>query len=143
MKLMKKLTFNLLPAIFLWLGSCCIANGQATGDQITDPNQQIIQDDSSATGNFQPATVDASATSDVKLQFSTGAAGKTLLVQPLDGGTTSAGTATIDQNGLLDFSFQVTDQPGVYRIVVVDQTVDQNSPDIVGVVQFEVPNPAQ
>ena len=139
---MKRILFNLLPVIFLWLGSCCIANAQATGDQITDGGQ-IIQDDSSATGNFQPVTVYASATSDVKLQFSTSAAGKSLLIQPLDGGTASAATATIDQNGLLDFSFQVTDQPGVYRIIIVDPTADQNSPDIVGIVQFEVPNPAQ
>jgi hypothetical protein len=142
---MKRILFNLLSAIFLWLGSCCIANGQAPvaqSDQITD-DQQVIQDDSSTTGNFQPVTVDASATSDVKLQFSTGAAGKTVLIQPLDGGTASAATATIDQNGLLDFSFQVTDQPGVYRIIKVDPTADQNSPDIIGVVQFEVPNPAE
>src|SRR5206468_2032345 len=113
--------FNLLSAISLWLG---IANGQAPvaqSDQITD-DQQVIQDDSSTTGNFQPVTVDASATSDVKLQFSTGAAGKPVLIQPLDGGTASAGTATIDQNGMLDFSFQVTDQPGVYRIIIVDPT---------------------
>lgn len=139
---MKTITLSLLPAIFLWLGSGCMANAQATGDQITDGGQ-IIQDDSSATGNFQPVTVDASATSDVKLQFSTGAAGKTVLIQPLDGGTASAGTATIDQNGMVDFSFQVTDQPGVYRVFVVDPSADENSPYIIGVVQFVVPDPAQ
>ena len=139
---MKRIFFNLLPAVFLWLGSCCIANAQASGDQITDGGQ-IIQDDSSATGTFQPVTVDASATSDVKLQFSTGAAGKTVLIQPLDGGTASAGTATIDQNGVLDFSFQVTDQPGVYRVFVIDPNAADDRQRIVGLVQFEVPNPAE
>ncbi len=140
---MKRIIFNLLPAIFLWLGSCCAANAQATGDQITDPNQQIIQDDSSSNGKFQPVTVDASATSDVKLQFPTGAAGKTVLIQPLDGGTASASTATIDQTGLLAFSFQVSDQPGVHRVIVIDPSATDTPAKIVGVVQFEVPNPAE
>ena len=139
---MKKIMLNLLPTIFLWLGSCWIANAQATGDQITDGGQ-IIQDNSSATGSFQPVTVDANSTSGVKLQFPTGSAGKNLLIQPLDGGTASTGAATVDQTGLLQFSFQVTDQPGVYRVIVIDPNADQNSPYVVGIVQFEVPNPAQ
>jgi hypothetical protein len=140
---MKKIMFNLLPAIFLWLGSCSIANGQASGDQITDPNQQIIQDTSSSNGKFQPVTVNPSATSTVKLQFSTDQAGKSLVIQPLDGGTASVNTATTDQTGLLTFSFQVTDQPGVYRVVVIDPNATGAPAKIVGVVQFEVPNPAQ
>ncbi len=112
-------------------------------DQITDPDQQIIQGDSSTTGKFQPVTVDPSATSDVALQFPQSLANKSVAVQPLDGGTLQIGISTIDQNGMLSFSFQVTDQPGVYRVIVVDPSADENSPKIVGVVQFEVPNPAQ
>jgi hypothetical protein len=140
---MKKIMFNLLPAIFLWLGSCCTANAQATGDQITDPNQQIIQDDSSTTGKFQPVTVDPSATSDVALQFPLNLGGKTVQVQPLDGGVLQIASSTIDQNGNLAFSFQVSDQPGVYRVIVIDPSADENSPYVMGMVQFEVPNPAQ
>lgn len=140
---MKRILFNLLPAVFLWLGSCCAACAQATGDQITDPNQQIIQDDSSSNGKFQPVTVDAGATSDVKLQFATSVAGETVFIQPLDGGTASTNTATIDQTGLLTFSFSVTDQPGIYRVIVIDPNATDTPAKIVGVVQFEVPNPPE
>jgi hypothetical protein len=140
---MKRITFNLLPAVFLWLASCCIANAQATGDQITDPNQQVIQDAKSTTGSFQPVTVDPNSTSNVSLQFSVTLAGKSVVVQPLDGGTLQIANSTIDQNGAVSFSFQVTDQPGLYRILVVDPTADQNSPNIIGAVQFQVPNPSQ
>jgi hypothetical protein len=143
MKMMKRIMFNLLPAIFLWLGSCCAANAQATGDQITDPNQQIIQDDSSSNGKFQPVTVNPGATSDVKLQFPTSAAGKTVFIQPLDGGTPSTYAATIDQTGLLTFSFSVTDQPGVYRVIVIDPSATATPAKVVGVVQFDVPNPPE
>ncbi len=85
---MKRIILNLLPAIFLWLGICCIATAQDPGvaqsDQITD-GQQIIQDDSSTTGKFQPVTVDPSATSDVALQFPLTLANKPVAVEPLDG----------------------------------------------------------
>ena len=140
---MKKIMVNLLPAIFLWLGSCCITNGQASGDQITDPNQQIIQDKDSSNGKFQPVTVDPNATSNVKLQFPTNDVGNTLSIQPLDGGTASVNTATVDQTGLLTFSFQVTDQPGLYRVIVVDPNATDTAHKIVGLVEFEVPDPAQ
>ncbi len=143
---MKRIILNLLPAIFLWLGICCIATAQDPGvaqsDQITD-GQQIIQDDSSTTGKFQPVTVDPSATSDVALQFPLTLANKPVAVEPLDGGVLSIGNSTIDQNGMLSFSFQVTDQPGVYRVIVIDPNADEDSLAIVGMVQFEVPNPAE
>lgn len=144
---MKRTTLNLLPAIFLWLASCCIANGQAPvaqSDQITDDgSQQIIQDDSSSTGKFEPVTVAPSASSDVALQFPISMASKTVAVEPLDGGQASTNSATIDANGNLAFSFQVTDQPGVHRVVVIDPNANEDSPHIVGVVQFEVPSPAE
>ncbi len=143
---MKRIILNLLSAIFLWLGICCIATAQDPGvaqsDQITD-GQQIIQDDSSTTGKFQPVTVDPSATSDVALQFPLTLANKPVAVEPLDGGVLSIGNSTIDQNGMLSFSFQVTDQPGVYRVIVIDPNADEDSLAIVGMVQFEVPNPAE
>jgi len=142
---MKTIMFSLLPAILLWLGSCCTAAGQvAQSDQITDDKTgQTIQADSSSNGKFYPVTVAASATSDVKLQFPSGAAGKAVFIQPLDGGTVSTYKATIDQSALLAFSFQVTDQPGVHRVIAIDPTATDAPLKIVGVVQFEVPNPPQ
>jgi len=53
------------------------------------------------------------------------------------------GNSVIDQNGLLSFSFQVTDQPGVHRVIVIDPNADEDSTHIIGMVQFEVPNPAE
>jgi hypothetical protein len=144
---MKKILFDLLPVIFLWFGSCCIATAQdpvAQSDQITQ-DQQIIQDDDSSTGKFQPVTVDPSATSDVALQFPASLASKPVVVQPLDGGQLGidGNSAAIDQNGMLSFPFQVTDQPGVYRVLVIDPNADEDSLAIVGMVQFEVPDPAE
>src|SRR5205809_5104402 len=110
-----KRILRLLPTIFLWLGSACIGSAQdvAQSDQITQ-DQQIIQDDGSSTGKFEAVTVDPSASSDVALQFSTSLANKPVVIQPLDGGQLSTNSATIDANGMLSFSFQVTDQPGVH-----------------------------
>jgi hypothetical protein len=142
---MKKILFNLLPAGFLWFGSYCIATAQAPvaqSDQITQ-GQQIIQDNDSSTGKFDPVTVDPSATSDVALQFPATLASKPVVVQALDGGTLSTNSATIDANGMLSFSFQVTDQPGVHRVIVIDPNADEDALAIVGVVQFEVPDPAE
>ena len=145
---MTKILFNLLPAIFLWFSSCCIATAQdpvAQSDQITSEDQQIIQDDNSSTGKFQPVTVDPSATSDVALQFPAGLASKPVVVQALDGGQLGidGNSATIDQNGMLAFPFQVSDQPGVYRVIVIDPDAGEDSTAIVGVVQFEVPGLAE
>jgi hypothetical protein len=143
---MKKILFNLLPAIFLWFGSCCIATAQdpvAQSDQITLENGEVIQDDDSSTGTFEPVIVDAGATPDVALQFPTSLTNKPVVVGALDGGTLSANSATIDANGNLSFSFQVTDQPGVHRVIVIDPNADEGSPYIVAMVRFEVPPPAQ
>jgi hypothetical protein len=145
-KNMKKIIFVLLPAISLWFGNCYVATAQDSGvaqsDQITGDGQQIIQDDDSSTGTFTPVTVDPSATSDVALQFPASLTNKPVDIEALDGGTLSTNSATIDQNGALGFSFQVTDQPGVHRVIVIDPNADEDSPHIVGVVQFEVPPPA-
>jgi hypothetical protein len=145
---MKKMLFSLLPAIFIWLGSCCIAtaedSGVAQSDQITQ-GQQIIQDDNSTTGKFQPVAVDSFTTSDVALQFPTSLANKSVIVQALDGGTLGidGSSATIGADGSLGFSFQVTDQPGVYRVVVIDPNATEDTTPVLGVVQFEVPPPAE
>lgn len=137
---MKKILLNLLPTIFLWFESCCVATAQdvAQSDQITQA-QQIIQADDSTTGKFEPVTVDPLATSDVALQFPSSLATKSVTIEALDGGTLSNNSATIDTNGGLAFSFQVTDRPGVHRVIVIDPNADEDSPHIIGVVQFEVP----
>jgi hypothetical protein len=144
---MKKAIFSLLPAIFLWLGSCCIATAQepeapvAQSDQITQGGD-VIQDDDSSTGKFEPVTVDASATSDVALQFPASLTNRSVAIEAPDGGTLSTNSGTIDTNGSLSFSFQVSDQPGVHRVLIIDPNADEDSLHIVGVVQFEVPPPA-
>ena len=88
-------------------------------------------------------TVDPSASSDVALQFPITMANRQVAVQALDGGTVTANSATIDGSGGLAFSFQVTDQPGVHRVLVIDPNADDDSPQIVGLLQFEVPSPAE
>jgi hypothetical protein len=141
---MKKILFNLVPAIFLWFGSCCIATAQvAQSDEITDDSQQIIQDDSSSTGSFEPVMVDPSASSDVSLQFPQSLVGKTVSVQPLDGGVLQIGSSAVGQDGKLSFSFQVSNQPGVHRVIVFDPNAGEDSPKIVALLQFEVPSPSQ
>ena len=142
---MKKTIFTLLT-VSVCFGSCCIATGQAPvaqSDQITDDTQQIIQDDGSTTGKFEPVTVDPSASSDVALQFPISMASKSVSIAALDGGTVTSGSTAIGADGSLSFSFQVSDQPGVHRVVVMDPNADEDSPHIVGVVQFEVPSRAE
>ena len=139
---MKNIILTVLTAS-VCLGSCCIATGQAPvaqSDQITDDgSREIIQDDGSTTGKFEPVTVDPGATSDVALQFPVSMASKSVSIAAPDGGTLSTNSVTIDTNGNIAFSFQVSDQPGVHRVIVIDPNVDEDSPHIVGVVQFEVP----
>jgi len=143
---MKNIILTVLTASVCF-GSCCIAIGQepvAQSDQITDGDtQEIIQDDSSSTGAFQSVPVDPNANSDVALQFPVNMASKSVSVQALDGGTLANTGSTIDQNGALSFSFQVSDQPGVHRVIVIDPNADAESPHIVALVQFEVPSPAE
>ncbi len=143
---MKNIIFTVLTASVCF-GSCCMAIGQepvAQSDQITDGDtQEIIQDDSSSTGAFQSVSVDPNANSDVALQFPVNMASKSVSVQALDGGTLANTGSTIDQNGALSFSFQVSDQPGIHRVIVIDPNADAESPHIVALVQFEVPSPAE
>jgi hypothetical protein len=141
---MKKTIFSLLPAIFLWLGSSCIAIAQAPvaqSDQIMTDGQ-IVQDDDSSTGKFESVEVDPSTTSDVALQFPASLTNRSVAIEAPDGGTLSTNSATIDASGNLAFSFQVTDQPGVHRVIVIDPNADEDSEHIVAVVQFEVPPPS-
>jgi hypothetical protein len=138
---MKKIIFTVLAAAFLCFGTCRMANGQAPvaqSDQITADGQEV-QDDDSSTGKFQSVEVNAFTTSDVALQFPASLTNRAVAIEALDGGTLSANSGTIDQNGALTFSFQVSDQPGVHRVIVIDPNADEDSPHIIGVVQFEVP----
>jgi hypothetical protein len=140
---MKNIILTVLTASVCF-GSCCIAIGQepvAQSDQITDGDtQEIIQDDGSTTGKFEAVTVDPGASSDVALQFPVSMASKSVSIAAPDGGTLGTNSVTIDTNGNIAFSFQVSDQPGVHRVIVIDPNADEDSPHIVGVVQFEVPN---
>ena len=144
---MKKIIFIVLTASVCF-GSCCIVTGQAPvaqSDEITDGDtQEVIQTDSSSTGTFATVTVDASANSDVKLQFPVSLASKTVTIAAMDGGTLTVGggTSSIGGDGSLSFSFQVSDQPGVHRVIVIDPNAGEDDPYIIGVVQFEVPSPA-
>jgi hypothetical protein len=144
---MKNVIFTLLPAIFLWLGTCYVATAQepdpevAKSAEITKEDEEIVVDDSDA-GKFEPVTVDQSTTSDVALQFPVSMASKSVSIAAPDGGALSSNSATIDANGNLAFSFQVSDQPGVHRVIVIDPNPPEDFPHIVGVVQFEVPPPA-
>ena len=144
---MKKIILSILTASFLCFGSCYMATAQAPvaqSDQITDDgSQQTIQDDGSTTGKFETVTVDPSTSSDVALQFPVSMASKSISIAALDGGTVTSGSTAIGADGSLSFSFQVTDQPGVHRVLVIDPNADDDSPQIVGVVQFEVPSPAE
>jgi len=145
---MEKTIFILLTASFCF-GSCCTVTGQAPvaqSDEIKDgETQEIIQADSTSTGSFETVTVDAIANSDVRLQFPVSLASKTVAVAALDGGTLTSGggTSSIGADASLSFSFQVSDQPGVHRVIVIDPNADEDSPHIIGVVQFEVPSPAE
>jgi len=140
---MKNIIFIILAAASLCFGSCYTARAQdapvAQSDQIIGGDQQIIQDDGSSTGTFTPVTVDPLAMSGVALQFPASLTNRSVVIEALDGGTLSTNSATIDANGNLSFSFQVTDQPGVHRVIVIDPNADENSTHIIGVVQFEVP----
>ncbi|HZR04970.1 MAG TPA: hypothetical protein VFA61_03985 [Candidatus Udaeobacter sp.] len=145
---MKTMLFNILPAICLWLGICCMATAQeapvAQSDQITQDGV-IIQGDGSDTGSFETVTVDAGTESSVTLQFPVSMAGKPVAVEALDGGTVTSdgGTPTVAVDGSLAFSFSVTTQPGVHRVIVVDPNADADSPHIIALVRFEVPPPGQ
>jgi hypothetical protein len=144
---MKKIIFTILPATFLCFASCYTATAQdapvAQSDQITGHGQEIIQDDDSSTGTFMPVTVDPSATSDVALQFPASLTNRSVAIEALDGGALSSNSATIGADGSLSFSFQVSDQPGVHRVLVIDPNSGEDDPHIIGVVQFEVANPAE
>jgi hypothetical protein len=134
------LLFSLLSVIFLWPGSCPIATAQepegASSGQIILGDGEEIQEYSTR-GKFAPLTVEALETNDVTLQFSTSLAGAPVIVQALDGGALSGSeSTTIDGAGKASLQFQVGDQPGVYRVLVIAEGT-------VSMVQFEVPNPEE
>ena len=113
--------FNLLLAVLIWLGSSLIARGDpplGCCDIIQLATTQL--EDCSTTGEFQTVAVSALETINVTLQFDVSLASTQVVVQALDGGALGiGGSATIDQNGTLTFPFQVSDQPGLYRVSVI------------------------
>ena len=144
---MKTIILAILAPAFLWFEASCVATAQdvAQSDEIKDGDtEEIIQADSSSTGSFESVTVEASANSDVKLQFPMSLASKTVTVGALDGGTLTSGggTSSIGADASLSFSFQGSDQPGVHRVIVIDPNAGEDDPKIIGVVQFEIPSPA-
>jgi hypothetical protein len=140
---MKRIIFNLLPGFFLWFGSLVIARGDPPLSCCDVIQLDAIQmQDCSPKGEFQPVSMTSLETATVTLEFDVSLAGTEVTIQALDGGTLSTGgSTTIDQNGNLSFSFQVADQPGLYRISVVAQMGNGSVP--ISMVQFQVPNPEQ
>ena len=145
---MKKILFSLLPAVLLWFGSCCTATAQtgliAQWDQITNSTGQVIQSDDSDTGTFQPVTVNLSTTSSVALQFPVSMANKSVVVQPLDGGTlvgTTGESVIVGPDGKLSFQFQAPGWPGVYRVLVISPDGAVDSAADTAMVQFQVSVP--
>jgi hypothetical protein len=141
---MKKIRLLPVLAIFLWLSSCFITSAQdpgpplASSDQITFQNQEVITA-SSTTGGFDPVTVNPLDAMNVQLQFPVTAAGIATVIQVMDGGVLGidGSSVIIGEDGTLSFPFQVSDVPGLYRVLVIsnDQTIAQ--------VQFWVPNPPE
>jgi hypothetical protein len=141
---MKRFIFNLLAAIFLWpsVYGVTIAQDQAplyaSSAQITFQNQQVITL-ASVTGGFDPVTVNPQDAMSVQLQFPITAAGIATVVQVMDGGVlgVDGSSVIIGEDGTLSFPFQVSDVPGIYRVLLIsnDQTIAQ--------VQFWLPNPPE
>jgi len=147
-KQMKRITFNLIPIILLWFGSCCIVSGQtsmAQSDNIQSPSGEVMQADESPIGRFEPVPVAPTSSSNVALQFPASLAGTPVAIVALDGGTvnSSGDIPGIDGNGSLSFPFQVSDQPGVYRVAVISPNGgDDGTGVVVALLQLEVPAPA-
>ena len=108
----------------------------APSDVITFASGQAIRAHSAA-GRFAPLSLNPRDTAAIKLQFATTLAGTPVIIQPLDGGTVGSTdqSAAVAADGTTSFQFQVADQPGVYRVLVIAGTT-------VSVVQFSVPAPA-
>jgi hypothetical protein len=147
---MKRIIFAVLATGLLSFGSCYTSRAQTGGtdapvaqsDQITDPTGQVIQADASNSGKFASVTVNPSTSSNVALQFPASLANRAVNIEPLDGGSVLSSNM-IDAGAMCSFSFTVSDQPGVHRVIVVDPNpVNDDSPHIIGMVQFEVPGPS-
>jgi hypothetical protein len=138
---MKRTMFKLLLAMLVWLGSSLIAHGDpplGCCDVIQFASSQL--EDCSTTGEFQAVVVSPLEMITVTLQFDVSLASTPVVVQGLDGGMLGIGSsATIDQNGSLIFPFQVSDQPGLYRVSVIADLDGVSVP--FSLVQFQVPNP--
>jgi hypothetical protein len=148
---MKTMLFSLLPALLLWFGNCRVAIAQeentdtAKSEEVTLADEEVIEKES-RTGKFDPVKLEAGASTDLKVEFPLSLADKGVLVQQLDGGQLSIDgeSARIDQEGRLSLSFAVDDQPGIYRLVVIDPDGGEDgNATVVGLMQFEVPDPQE
>lgn len=108
--------------------------GASSGEIMFGDGEEIQE--YSTKGKFAPVTLEPLGTTDVTLQFSTSMTGAPVIAQALDGGQLSGESGTIDDTGTTSFQFQVADQPGLYRILVIAEGT-------VSMVQFEVPNPPE
>jgi hypothetical protein len=141
---MKKTRSTVVSAIYLWLATCCTGIAQdpapllASSAQITFLNQQIVTVETTS-GIFDPVTVSPQDGMTVQLQFPSSAAGTSVVIQVLDGGILgiNGNSVTVGDDGTVSFPFQVSDVPGLYRVLAIanDQAVAQ--------VQFWVPNPQE
>jgi hypothetical protein len=109
------------------------ADPPALSDVITFANGQGIRGRSTA-GRFPPVALNRLETASIKLQFAATMAGTPVIIQALDGGGLglAADSAAIALDGTTSFQFQVADQPGLYRVLVI-------AGQAVSMVQFEVP----
>src|SRR5919106_4698547 len=89
-------------------------------DVITFTNGQGIRGRGTA-GRFPPVALNRLETASIKLQFAATMAGTPVIVQALDGGGLglAADSAAIALDGTTSFQFQVADQPGLYRVLVI------------------------
>ena len=111
------------------------ADPPALSDVITFANDQAIRGRSTA-GRFPTVALNRLETASIKLQFAATMAGTPVIIQAMDGGELglAADSAAIALDGTTSFQFQVADQPGLYRVLVI-------AAGTVSMVQFEVPNP--
>jgi hypothetical protein len=113
------------------------ADPPALSNVITFAKGQGIRRHSTA-GRFPPVALNRLETASIKLQFAATMAGTPVIIQALDGGGLglAGDSAAIGLDGTTSFQFQVADQPGLYRILVI-------AAETVSMVQFEVPNPPE
>ena len=92
----------------------------------------------STTGRFAALTLNPLDTADIKLRFPTSFASAPVIVQALDGGNAAftQELATVSLDATISFQFQASNQPGLYRVLVIANGTAST-------VQFWVPSQTQ